>query len=108
MASSVHLCGHKFAPIRDPQRFPVCPKCKELAGMLGRCSGAQPEPAGEGPDQAEWSVDAQAVVVDGRGQADAAKEDEVERGRLGGDPEVLSKPGCSGQSETSPGWRTSQ
>jgi hypothetical protein len=28
------LCGHKFQPIRDPSRFPVCPKCKELAGML--------------------------------------------------------------------------
>jgi hypothetical protein len=29
------LCGFKFPPIRDPQRFPVCPRCKELAGMLG-------------------------------------------------------------------------
>ena len=29
------LCGHRFPPIRDPQRFPVCPRCKELAGMLG-------------------------------------------------------------------------
>jgi hypothetical protein len=28
------LCGYKFPPVRDPQRFPVCPKCKELAGML--------------------------------------------------------------------------
>jgi Protein of unknown function (DUF3039) len=28
------LCGHKFQPIRDPSRFPVCPRCKELAGML--------------------------------------------------------------------------
>jgi hypothetical protein len=28
------LCGYKFPPIRDPQRFPVCPKCKELAAML--------------------------------------------------------------------------
>jgi hypothetical protein len=28
------LCGFKFPPIRDPQRFPVCPKCKELAAML--------------------------------------------------------------------------
>ena len=27
-------CGHKFQPIRDPSRFPVRPKCKELAGML--------------------------------------------------------------------------
>jgi hypothetical protein len=30
----VALCGRRFQPIRDPQRFPVCPKCKELAGML--------------------------------------------------------------------------
>jgi hypothetical protein len=28
------LCGHRFQPVRDPQRFPVCPRCKELAGML--------------------------------------------------------------------------
>ena len=27
-------CGHRFSPVRDPQRFPVCPRCKELAGML--------------------------------------------------------------------------
>ena len=27
-------CGRRFQPIRDPQRFPVCPKCKELAAML--------------------------------------------------------------------------
>jgi hypothetical protein len=31
---NVHLCGHRFSPVRDPQRFPVCPRCKELAGML--------------------------------------------------------------------------
>ncbi len=24
-----------FSPVRDPRRFPVCPLCKELAGMLG-------------------------------------------------------------------------
>jgi DUF3039 family protein len=29
------LCGHRFQPVRDPSRFPVCPRCKELAGMLG-------------------------------------------------------------------------
>jgi hypothetical protein len=27
-------CGHRFQPVRDPQRFPVCPRCRELAGML--------------------------------------------------------------------------
>lgn len=30
----VALCGFRFSPIRDPQRFPVCPKCKELAAVL--------------------------------------------------------------------------
>jgi hypothetical protein len=30
----VALCGFRFSPIRDPQRFPVCPKCKELAGSF--------------------------------------------------------------------------
>jgi hypothetical protein len=30
----IALCGFRFAPVRDPQRFPVCPKCKELAAML--------------------------------------------------------------------------
>jgi Protein of unknown function (DUF3039) len=35
VARNVHLCGHRFLPVRDPQRFPVCPRCKELAGMLG-------------------------------------------------------------------------
>ncbi|WP_018505294.1 DUF3039 domain-containing protein [Parafrankia discariae] len=27
------LCGYKFEPVRDPKRFPVCPKCKELVEM---------------------------------------------------------------------------
>jgi Protein of unknown function (DUF3039) len=34
LRGNVHLCGHRFQPIRDPSRFPVCPKCKELAAML--------------------------------------------------------------------------
>jgi len=28
------LCGRRFQPIRDPSRFPVCPRCKELAALL--------------------------------------------------------------------------
>ena len=24
------LCGFKFEPVRDPSRFPVCPRCKEF------------------------------------------------------------------------------
>lgn len=31
----IALCGFRFSPVRDPQRFPICPRCKELAGMLG-------------------------------------------------------------------------
>lgn len=32
----VALCGKKWIPSRDPQRFPVCPECAELAkGMRG-------------------------------------------------------------------------
>lgn len=26
----VALCGKVWVPSRDPQRFPVCPECKEL------------------------------------------------------------------------------
>jgi hypothetical protein len=29
------ICGYRFPPIRDPQRYPVCPRCKELASTLG-------------------------------------------------------------------------
>ena len=28
------LCGKKWIPNRDPERFPVCPKCAELMEML--------------------------------------------------------------------------
>jgi hypothetical protein len=32
----VALCGKKWVPTRDPQKFPVCPTCKEvLAGLHG-------------------------------------------------------------------------
>jgi len=30
----IALCGFRFPPIRDPQRFPVCPRCKELPPLL--------------------------------------------------------------------------
>jgi hypothetical protein len=30
------LCGKKFTPSRDPDRYPVCPTCVEVRGrMLG-------------------------------------------------------------------------
>jgi hypothetical protein len=26
--------GHRVQPVRDPSRFPVCPRCQELAALL--------------------------------------------------------------------------
>lgn len=26
----VAICGKKFTPSRDPERYPVCPTCKEI------------------------------------------------------------------------------
>ena len=28
------LCGKKWTPSRDPEKYPVCPQCKEMLGML--------------------------------------------------------------------------
>ena len=28
------LCGKKWIPNRDPQKFPVCPTCKEIHARL--------------------------------------------------------------------------
>lgn len=28
------LCGKKWLPGRDPEKYPVCPTCKEMMGML--------------------------------------------------------------------------
>jgi hypothetical protein len=28
------LCGKKWIPSRDPERFPVCPTCKDLYGLF--------------------------------------------------------------------------
>jgi hypothetical protein len=30
----VALCGKKWVPNRDPDRYPVCPTCKELKSQL--------------------------------------------------------------------------
>jgi len=30
----VALCGKKWVPSRDPERFPVCPTCKEIYESL--------------------------------------------------------------------------
>ena len=28
------LCGKKWLPDRDPEKYPLCPQCKEMLGML--------------------------------------------------------------------------
>ena len=28
------LCGKKLIPSRDPEKFPVCPVCKDLYGLF--------------------------------------------------------------------------
>lgn len=30
----VALCGKKWVPSRDPSRYPVCPKCREVRAHL--------------------------------------------------------------------------
>lgn len=30
------LCGKKWFPSRDPQKYPVCPICQELVGMANQ------------------------------------------------------------------------
>jgi hypothetical protein len=32
------LCGKKWIPSRDPEKYPICPKCKEIY------AGLKPEP----------------------------------------------------------------
>lgn len=39
----VALCGKVWVPQRDPQKFPVCPTCREIYESIG--SG---EPSGDG------------------------------------------------------------
>jgi len=35
----VALCGKVWTPGRDPQRFPVCPECKEIFEQLPGSAG---------------------------------------------------------------------
>jgi hypothetical protein len=30
----VALCGKRWIPNRDPDRYPICPSCKELMALL--------------------------------------------------------------------------
>lgn len=41
----VALCGKKWVPSRDPTRYPICPTCKELLGLI-RGGGDGVEPTG--------------------------------------------------------------
>ena len=42
----IALCGKVWVPGRDPQRFPVCPTCKEIYEGL-RPAGDEPSGSGE-------------------------------------------------------------
>ena len=33
------LCGKKWMPSRDPEKYPVCPRCKEMMGLLESMDG---------------------------------------------------------------------
>ncbi|HEV8425272.1 MAG TPA: DUF3039 domain-containing protein [Actinomycetes bacterium] len=34
MEADTEPCWHRFQPVREPSRFPVCPRYKELASLL--------------------------------------------------------------------------
>jgi hypothetical protein len=36
------LCGKKWIPNRDPQRYPICPTCKEIMDVI-RAAGNSPD-----------------------------------------------------------------
>lgn len=36
------LCGWTWVPQQDPQKFPLCHRCKEIADAIGRDSGGMP------------------------------------------------------------------
>ena len=42
------LCGKVWVPGRDPNKFPVCPQCKEIYEGLPR--GGKDGPGGDGQD----------------------------------------------------------
>jgi hypothetical protein len=44
----VALCGKVWVPSRAPEKFPVCPECKEVWESLKEDSG---QPAGSGPTE---------------------------------------------------------
>jgi hypothetical protein len=40
----VALCGKVWVPSRDPQKFPICPECKEIWGGLNPGDDGDGEP----------------------------------------------------------------
>jgi len=36
------LCGKRWIPSRDPQRFPLCPECKQIKDDIFRRAGQDP------------------------------------------------------------------
>jgi hypothetical protein len=44
----VALCGKVWVPSRDPQRFPVCPECKEIWDSLGSGDDGEGDNPGDG------------------------------------------------------------
>ena len=37
----VALCGKVWVPNRDPQKFPVCPECKEIFDLMKQNEGSE-------------------------------------------------------------------
>lgn len=46
----VALCGKVWTPMRDPDRFPICPICKEIYDSMG-ANGDGVWPLGPNPPQ---------------------------------------------------------
>jgi hypothetical protein len=38
----IALCGKVWTPSRDPERFPVCPECKDIWESLGKDDEGDP------------------------------------------------------------------
>ena len=39
----IALCGKVWTPTRDPEKFPICPECKEIYATLPTNGGQNPE-----------------------------------------------------------------
>ncbi len=45
----IALCGKVWVPTRDPERFPVCPQCKEIWEGMPQGGGDDGDGGGTGP-----------------------------------------------------------